>query len=84
MARKCKWIPVNIGGSSIKVESTRGDDLTVKFSDSDEITKPGSGLGYQLAATRASLTSRIQDGKLQIKATLRVTEYPGVTLKTDN
>ena len=84
MARKCKWIPVNIGGSSIKVESTRGDDLTVEFSDTAEINESGCGVGRQLAATRAQLRSRIQDGKLRIEATLRVTEYRRVTLETED
>ena len=82
MAGDAKWTPIPIGGSSIMVESARGDDLTIQFSDSDEIKEYGAGVGYQLAATRAQLRSRIQDGKLRIEAKLRVKEVDYVNLST--
>ena len=80
MLGDAKWTPIRIGGSSIMVESARGDDLTIQFSDSDEIKEDGAGVGYQLAATRAQLRSRIQDGKLRIEAKLRVKEFDSVHL----
>ena len=65
-----------------QVCSSRGEDLVVTFQDDDEIADVTQGWGYELAATRAALRSRIKDGQLTVEATLRVDAHTSKRLKT--